>query len=517
MIYKEFNKRVFQLYVSRSSSSFAIFNFDAEELSSIVHLTEIKRFEILRSDWQYLLKDFDGVPQYFGLLAIQCCAASMMERSDAVTSNAYQLRLIRLLGLKDEVELQQLFKQEVSGRPVQEVIWDRAKRFLAERFKQDLNIPNPTTKAGRYVRYPKWQALFNTEELKQFTVFFSQTFQVGESLSFSYFETTLLATILNIKLTSRMKELLDDQRKKALCVKQVFNYYNRWNGEVYSLQKQQPVLAVKEVVAINLFSKLILIIENDSPAFYLPPENKKIPITNILSVKRYRYFYKALQIFSEIPGSDQEYEHSRFIFKNTPCYLIVSDRPTTSILDFLKGSSTAVVIHYENGLFIFRYQPSEATAQSPLGNYLQNKLPITLSRGLRLKEKIYLAGYGPHITGDYDYNVLFENAPCMYDAFRAMPGEYIVRISDHKDIRFNIIGPVQSEEIILPKNRGWNFASLSVGNNPLLEGCLLTNTRDNSAIPLIREWILSIQQKSPNNNHAYNKNALLRAIKNAKL
>src|SRR5689334_1155319 len=110
MTYKDFNHKIFDFYCSRTKSTFCSLSIDRPELESVINLNELKHFRELKSPWNNLFNECEGIPLYLGLLAIQCYAASIMHEDDNNASDAYQVRLIQLLDLEDNNELQKLFR-----------------------------------------------------------------------------------------------------------------------------------------------------------------------------------------------------------------------------------------------------------------------------------------------------------------------------------------------------------------------------------------------------------------------
>jgi len=253
----------------------------------------------------------DSIPQYFGLLAIQCLAASLMQNNGEYTANSYQIRLEELLDIKDNNTLQNLFRGTNRNEPVQEEIWNSAKNFLKAELGFELNIPARTTGRGRFVQYPISQSLLNTEDLRHFTSFFAQEFQVKEILPFNYFRMRLDANFLNISITNRTKRLWENDQKRDRCLWQLYNYYNLWDGEVYITQKGNRIHTGK--ASNNCLrlpqQKLVLLFDDGQPKFYINGEfDKEINGENLFQIKNYNFFHKSLIIFieSDYPNEYQD-------------------------------------------------------------------------------------------------------------------------------------------------------------------------------------------------------------------
>src|ERR1700753_4059702 len=101
MTYSEFNKKILDFYVARATSELCVLSFDRYDMESIMPIEKIVEFKHLQLSWRDLLNKKNDEPQYFGIIAIQCLAASEMQDDDEKTENAYQIRLRQLLSLED--------------------------------------------------------------------------------------------------------------------------------------------------------------------------------------------------------------------------------------------------------------------------------------------------------------------------------------------------------------------------------------------------------------------------------
>ncbi|MEI9954885.1 MAG: hypothetical protein WDM90_00885 [Ferruginibacter sp.] len=148
MTYQEFNKKVFDYYLSRSSSTFFTLSIDANEFNTLITIKEINQFKILKTSWNSLIDDKEGIPQYFGLISIQCFAASLMHEDETNSAEANQIRLCEILELEELSLLQSLFKGGDIINPIQEQIWHSAKLFLQKNLNQNLDLPAKINYAG---------------------------------------------------------------------------------------------------------------------------------------------------------------------------------------------------------------------------------------------------------------------------------------------------------------------------------------------------------------------------------
>lgn len=515
MTYHEFNKRVFDYYVLKSKSSYCILSLDNAELCAILNGSEIPNFPELRRPWNSLLGEIDHLPQFFGLIALQCYAASLMQRDKDASPSAYRLRFIRVIGLSQEQELNNLFIGADPTKSVQDAIWQNAKAYFKDRLDLDLLIPDPAINAGRYVQYPKSQALLNTEDLKYFIPFFKQEFHAGESLPFAYFKNKVLANLINISLTRRAKLLLDDENLTDLCFQQLFNFFNRWDGDEFDPHKIKSRDISRLTSTPLVSSRITLVFEQGVPIFYLKG-NRPLSPDIIRTHKSYKYIYKDLLILEKLPYDTDEYEDSRFIHTGWPVCICLNKYKSSSIYHYLLSHNNNK-FNITDEEVLFCYVPSEITADSPLKKFLSEGNPVILQGGLKLNRiRGYLQGFGPNIDCSEQFSVIFKNSKIEYQPRLADIGTYIVRVDGFKDIEFDIIKKIVVSLPLVPKSKGWNFGTYNISIKPDIEGALIST---NSAIkepPLIRRWI----NVNLGLNELHNKpvrKGLFKIISNAKL
>ena len=515
MTYKDFNDKIFSFYYGRAKSTFCSLSIDRPELESIINLSDIRFLNELKSPWNYLLNKSDGIPFYFGLLAIQCYAASIMHEDGNNASDAYQVRLIQLLDLEDNNQLQKLFRGLDPENPVQEQIWMDAKRYFKKRFYQHLDIPAITRNAGRYVQYPKSQALLTTEDLKYFTLFFSEEFQVYENISFSYFRNRLELRLENIRITNRTCDLFSDEIKREKCIQQVYDYFNSWQGEIYEIvSKKKYVAKIKSGLHRDIQNKLILIFNNGVPALYLMEglgsnSPKEITFNEIFSVKDYKVFHAGIFLFTEVEYYFNEYEDSRFLYDYTANYILLNKNIRKSEYQFLEKNNEEK-IEVDEQILLYKFNSGGNARITPLRKYFQFERPIRLVGGLRISRgKQYLKGYGPLIVGEIPYFLIHNNNRCTYDREDAEAGVYKIRVDNYRDIEFEIIDGSPILNHYITKGAGWNIQEYRISNIFDIEGCLMNRL---PLIPTIgiRDWIeVNLEKKYKGQN------ILLKAIANS--
>jgi hypothetical protein len=503
MTYNEFNNAILDFYVKRANSSFCNLSIDDNDIIGINGKVEV--FDELKNNWSKLLENIDEIPQYFGLIAVQCLASSQRRADDEnnIGENEYIIRLQQVLGI--ETGLQQLFIGQDNQNPIQEQIWFAAKKFLNDNYVLVLNIPKKTTYAGRYVQYPKSQSLLTKEDLKRFTGFFSEHFIITESISLGYFTEECKNNIQNIGLRQRTRDLFNDEQKKELCYQQIFNYFSNWDGTIYDfVQNQSQPKQQRNQNAET--SRLILFFENNEPKIHL--DRNIIDWKGVFSISNYHYFEKNILLFSEHEYYKAEYENVRVLEDNEIGYIVV-DKITNHNDFVILNRNNIEKIDFGNSIFLFKVN----SGNIDFGHVFKPN-PAKLKGGIRLnRKKEYLLGFSPMIECDEAFSVTFEHKRLENNTF-SNAGKYKIRVNGYKDIEIEIKAPQIKEEIITPKDKGWNIQNLSFeSKNSELEGAILNIVQEEITQSITRSWIdVNLDKSKPKhqNNH------LLTAINRAK-
>jgi hypothetical protein len=513
MNYHQFNKKILDYYISRSTSSFITLSIDRSDLEKIIPIKKIDSFDELKNCWNYLLKEIENIPQYFGLIAVQCFAASQMHSDEYNAADAYQVRLKETLGLEPEFNLQNLFRGSDPEIAVQEEIWHRAKEFFHKTFGLYLDIPARTRNTGRFVQYPKSQVLLTLEDLKPFTQFFLEEFKVGEDIPFHYFERRLQSSLGNIRLPIRIQTFFEDETKCRNCTRQVYDYFNRWQGEVYFGSNSIRTLAKTQNSETGVSSsRLLLIFEKNSPKFFVINEEQNIVSeidANSLFSKHVLHPHEGLILFNEI-DYENEFISSRFIYKSSINYILVNPQIKPEeyrSLERLNSEKTVIA----SNILLYKYVADDLHTPIILSKYLQAKNPVSLFGGIKLsRKKEYLVGFGPSIHCTSNHTVLCDHNRYDYDPMRATVGNYKVRVDNFKDVEFRIIEGNRLMAPIMSNNIGWNLRSFKIEEGFHVEGCYTSFESDNE----IREWInLNLHKKKK--KRYQESNVLFKAINQA--
>lgn len=493
MTYQEFNKAILEYFISRSSTTFFTLSLDSYEIEKIIPLSKISEFYLLKTSWNRLLDSKEGVPQYFGLLAIQCYAASLMHEDESNAADAYQVRLCEILKLENTNLLQNLFKGEDIANPIQEEIWHNAKHYFKTNLNQELEIPEKKFCAGRYVQYPKSQALLTTEDLRHFTVFFAEYFQINEEFSFDYFKTLLNNRYHFIDKTSRIIKLWNDEGKRERCIKQVYDYYNFWDGEIYATSNKKTNRGIiKHQIKKADTVKLILLYKEGEARFFTTTQDgveiNQVPTQNLLQLKDYKYIHKNLMIFNEFEYYPGEYEDSRFLYNSVKSFILLDCNFRQQEHYYLEKNHE-IKLELSSNLIVYKCSFETIIKNSPLNSFIQYNRPVFLKGGIKINRKNdYLKGYGPTIIADQQFDVIYEFNKCKYNREFADVGLYKIRTDNFKDFEFCILERTEPCTTVQSKGRGWNLKSFFVEDTYDIEGYTIQLASVVKITP-IRKWI----------------------------
>ncbi|OQP62907.1 hypothetical protein A3860_26730 [Niastella vici] len=508
MTYKDFNKKALNFYLSRANSAFFTFSIDHSELMFILTNDRIPLFRRLESNWTLLLKEDEGIPQYFGLIALQCYAGTRMEDDEVISERVYNARLLQVLQLEG-IDVQSLYKDGNSDNPAQELIWCAAREYLLKIHGLRLKIPEPRVFSRRYVQFPISQILLNTEDLKQFTVFFAEHLIADENIPYQLFREMLLRWIPG-RVTARCVRVLSDEDKREKCLEQVFNYYQRWDGNIY--KKDDPNKNAQNITVKHADSKgrILLSVFDGHPEFIF--DNESIDPHQVLQLKNYFYFHKGVLLFNPIPDYDDDFEDSRLLIKSDcEYYILISRSYDQNLFSYLECCCLSKT-YFPSGAWLFRFKVDDHIPYC-LRKYFYLINPAQLHSGIKLnRTNAFLKGFGPSIEYDRLFRVIYNSHPVIYNPETAETGKYIVRTNDYRDVIF-YIEDSPKEIFITSSNKGWNLFNLSVSDAPGMEGCLIKSFPSGKIHP-VREWI-NIQTSSSFNIKNQQSNILLRILQNA--
>lgn len=497
--YSKFNKWVYDYYIDNcipyQLNSLSIPSSEIEEFA-IENEMKLDSFkEINDDDWYYLLKEKEGIPQYFGLIALQCLAAFKMQRNDDLSAGNFRDHFAELIGI-DDVNKINIFCAEIfdNNYRVQEKIWFSAKDFLESK-NIKLNIPEVGENAGRYTRFPKSQIVLNHEDLKEYKVFFISINNEFESISFEDFKKYYLNNISNF----RNKFLRDNNTKndnqwseieRKIKLKQIFDFYC---SEDWMIKNEKSSFN-------NSISNKNYIIKF-SPSELLLYDEYHNKLDNLNSLIR----NKSFMIFKENKNYPYEYESVISISLNDNNIFLIYNSPANSNeIRVLKNVFS--IIPYENNehnILIFKIKISDN-----FPDFLKNKLvsdyPIEL-KGFKVSgKKKYFVNHPPKICLNKDiiYHIYNNKKRISKDEMNRV-GKYTIKINGYSNNNFELVELPILDYSINDKTKSLEFNSLEYKNEEI--GCikgLLMKYKNNVNIETltINNWIKTIKGSKINSD-----------------
>jgi hypothetical protein len=506
--YNKFNKWVYDYYIDNcipyQLNSLSIPSSEIEEfaIENEMRLDGFK--EINGDDWHYLLTEKEGIPQYFGLIALQCLAAFKMQRNEDISAANFRDHFAELIGVTDVNKIN-IFCAEIfdNNYRVQEKIWFSAEEFL-ETKNIILDIPEVGEKAGRYTRFPKSQIILNHEDLKEYKVFFSSINNDFDSIFFEDFKKYYLNNISNFRNkffrnsnTKNDNEWSEIELKIKL--KQIFDFYCSDNW----------VIKDQNFSFKNIISNENYIIKFSPSELLLYDEYYNI-LDSLNSLVRNKRF----MIFKENKNYPNEFESVNSISLNDNNILLIYQSAANQ-KEIRESNSVFLPLEYENekhNVLIFKIENTDN-----LPEFLKNKVisdyPIEL-KGFKVSgEKKYFVNNPPkiHLKEDIRYNIYYNTKRIDTHEMNRV-GKYTIRINGYSNYNFELVELPILDYPINDKTKSLEFSSLDYKDEEL--GCingLLLKYKDNVKMETltINNWIKTI-----NGSKVKSDNQLLKTIAN---
>ncbi|NMR35470.1 hypothetical protein HIO71_14880 [Chryseobacterium aquaticum] len=248
MNYTEFNNWVYNYYleylIPNQVNSLTIPKSEIDFLIQSKNLKVNCFREINSESWSYLLgRNSKGIPNFLGLIALQCHAAFIMQNDHITTAANFRDRFIKLTGIKSDIKLNSFFSEEFSNKMnVQEVIWNRVNSFFNEK-NIKIALPLKKTHTGRNTQYPLSQSVLNYEDLKEYKSFYEYISREYDVIHYDDFLIEYYQNISRFEFyfhrVNNKKSLSESEQN--IKFKQIFDYYiaQQWIQNDGELEKRQ--------------------------------------------------------------------------------------------------------------------------------------------------------------------------------------------------------------------------------------------------------------------------------------
>lgn len=475
--YSEFNKWVYDYYVDRnepgSAGCLAIDEYDYE-CSGFKNIF-FPEIHMLR--WSRLLGVCEryGIPQYFGLVGLQCIAAT------AVDSNRIREKFCEIAGIDSIKTLTPMYTEDYASHHIQEVIWRAAQRFLFTKHSIRIEIVN---REGpyRYVRPSKSQVVLNRNDLKEYKDLFQQiddTYQ--ESISIAVFKQELKKYIEQFPFsTSNNKNRELSEIEENVKGRQVLNYYNSdaWRDESYV--KKTYNRSEDSSFSIQIIHDVVTLFKGNSV------------VSPSVAIR-----IKHLWVFERDSLYADEYGVTKSIDEQGDYVVMCYSSHRICILKLGRLLSSSTDIEFR----MFRRSDILPVLEPYFRDYLKGGEAEISLEGLRIgRSNVYLVNAGPVIKFAGHFSVYRNGERIEYRPNECSPGNYCVKRPDFTDIKFKVIEPEYYDESFAkaPEGLGISLARLDISySGPRLNGFVFLGDEASDKPGLtINNWIKATSSNS---------------------
>jgi hypothetical protein len=457
--YLEFNNWALDYYKYRNSySTIGTLAIEVIEIENycIKNSCDLKFPEIIDQNWSKLLLEEDkNKPRYFGLMALQCYAASLMEKDDdnKIRVNDYQKRFIEVSGIKDIPELQNISREKHNNITIQEKIWIEAQKFLKLE-KIDISIPKLKNFKNKYIQFPLSQVVLNQEDLKEYYDLFILIERVFEVLSFNDFK--IFFKNHKIKCDFKRKNNLKNDRSQNennIKLKQIFDFYcsENWKVIAESLVTNKISIEVpKYILYYNELAEIKIQLYNDHYDSIVFPKTmfQKSRIKGIV-------FFKKSDEYAN------EFDLVNYLENGAEYILVANNDSNLNDLKIIKEYFKCINLNNER-LEFFKGKIDENRLPSEFIELINEPYPLKLLGVKISRKKQYLISFPPKIINDKnkDYRVYPE-----YNINDVKVGVYQIRVPGYSNLNFEIIENPKLKEIIHLKEVGLKISNLNIVKN----------------------------------------------------
>lgn len=320
-----------------------------------------------------------------GILAIQLYAASKRANSGGITAKNYRERLSQVLNW-DIDDLQRWMEKYQEHYWESFYDWCDTHYFFIAKCKRK-------TVTGRYVQYPLMQSLcvFTEEDLKYIaSAFVDSNLYPGEDLSEQDFWRNINRKgIIAYFHTKHSRNVPENSRTKDDYLRQIFNYYLRWNGEYkvgYDSQINKRVKADKdEFLYLNAdFSQLQM--RNSKLSLLKQFDIAKLKYIDITRV--FNFKYKGLILFKKDDVYDRYWQETRYIETGEEGVAIVFNNHCNH--NIMAKTDLLVKMYANASIYIIK---ESLTTR----DFYTQKRFFSLQGGLKIGRLTYLFGAGPKL------------------------------------------------------------------------------------------------------------------------
>lgn len=452
--YLEFNNWAFQYYLERNSvSNLGTLAIEVTEIENYCkeNNCDLKFEEIISNDWSKLLQQgINNIPKYFGLIALQCYAASLMQNDSETSATDYQTRFIQLSGISDVNELQNISKEKINELTIQEKVWIEAEKFLSTK-GINIKIPKIKDSKGKYIQYPLSQVILNQEDLKEYINFFIEIEKIFDGLSFNKFQKYFKNNI--DKYQFKRKNNLKTNRLEYeinIKLKQIFDFYCSENWKIIEESSVTNKIKSHE-------SKYIL--------YYNELEETKIKLYNneYDSISFSKVIFQKTRIsgiifFKKSKEYENEFDSVNYL-ENDAEYILVANNDS-NLNDLKILSKYFETINYnDEKVYFFKGKIDIKNIPEEFIELINEQYPLELI-GIKISRKReYLICFPPTINNSKDVNYRVQPE---YNINDVKAGKYQIRVPGFSNLNFEIIEIPKLKSIVHLRNVGLKINDLNI-------------------------------------------------------
>lgn len=507
-LYVSFNKWVYNYYINycipNQLNSLSIPSSEIDEFV-IANAVRLDSFEEVNSDsWSNLLKKKETIPQYFGLIALQCLAAFKMQNEidRTRTESNYRNHFADIVGLSNVNDFNKFSSESFNlNLNVQEAIWLNAVDYLKLNYI-NISIPQIRAGKGRYVQFPISQIILNYEDLKEYIFFLKSINHEFESISFEDFKRYYTNRISEFRKSFRRNNNIKSDNQwsdieRKIKIKQIFDYYCSEDWEIANQKENDKGNSTDKNYIIKLYDNKLLLFDS----YHQKLENLNSLIMN-----------QQYMIFKENKEYPNEYESVNSISLSDNSIFIIFNSPANA--NKIKALKNVFpMIHYENislNILLFKIIDS-----NQLPDFLKNKVisdyPIEL-KGFKVSgQKKYFVNHPPKIClkKEIHYQIYYNKKRISRDEIKEI-GKYTIKINGYSNYNFELIETPSLDYASNLKNKPLLFSSLNYDDKDggSINGLKIEYVNSiKMELLTINNWISSLAGKKNNS-----KNQLLKSI-----
>lgn len=437
-----------EFFSSEAVGEEVLFAVDKYTIQKFCDNNGVEELELLKAIRNNLWKYNPSQSHVFGILAIQLYAASLRKEDNLYTAVNYRQRLYELLFWDDsDYNSWMPYYQDKYWRLFYD--WCEEKGFYVQRCW-------PYEGKNRYVQYPlkHSESVFTTEDLLYIAKsFVDNNLLPGEDVSYNEFIRIIKDYTVRYSIqTSHGRGVIDCSRSKDDYLRQVYNYYLRWDGLYKEGYTQKRVNKQKESIERQLYmTEDLNVLEFRTKDMVLIEPRFDIDGLTYESIKnKYSFRRKntSVIIFKKDDVYDNYWQETRFLERGSEGLAMVFKQRTALYYPqekIKKQSKTIVIIKITKD-----YDPFDCYAEEK---------PFSIEGGLKIDRDTYLLGAGPKVK-------VLKNVPFWINGEKHKgKGEYpisgigknTVKFRDYKSIEIYIANHIEQKHIWSDNYTKWNL------------------------------------------------------------